>query len=106
MLVLSRILTLAGGVSLPDVSNGLRVITSTEDIIEAGHTSGDGAHTSLVMGDSIMVGDSHMDVSGGHRHRVDRGRVNNSRGDGEDSGRGWGYRAEGRARGRSGTGLI
>ena len=106
MLVLSRILTLAGGVSLPDVSNGLWVITSAEDIIEAGHTSRDGAHTSLVMSDSIMVGNSHMDVIGGHRHWVDRGGVNNSGGDGEDSGGGRGHGAEGRARGRSGTGLV
>merc|ERR1719410_436801 len=60
----------------------------------------------MVMGDSIMVGDGHMNVSGGHRHRVDRGGVNNSGGDGEDSGGGRGRGAEGGAGGRGGASLI
>ena len=91
---------------MPDISNGLWVITSAEDIIEAGNASRDGADTSLVMGEGVMMRDGHMDVSGGHRHRVDRGGVNNSWGDGEDSRGGWGHRAEGRAGGWGGTGLI
>ena len=51
---------------MSDVSDGLRVISSTEDIIEAGDTSG---HSVMVMGDiMVMVRSSDMDISGGHRH--------------------------------------
>ena len=81
-----QILTLAGCVSLSDVSDGLRVIASAEDIIEAGDTRGDGVK---MMRDIIVImGSSDIDVSGGHRHRMDGGGVNDGGGDGEDGGRG------------------